>query len=60
MRVSNELQRIISALEPFRNELQGIAIESTFNCYWLVDGLMGRGQKGKIGQQIQLEFMVFE
>jgi transposase len=27
-------------LEPFREQLQAIAVESTFNWYWLVDGLM--------------------
>ena len=42
-RVPNDLLGILSALEPFRNELKGIVIESTFNWYWLVDGLMGSG-----------------
>lgn len=39
----NELSLTVSALEPFRNELVGVAVESTFNWYWLVDGLMDAG-----------------
>ncbi len=39
----NELPRILSALAPYRGELKAIAVESTFNWYWLVDGLMDAG-----------------
>jgi len=38
-RCPNELASIGRALEPHREELVGIAVESTFNWYWLVDGL---------------------
>jgi len=38
-RIPNQLEEFIRDLEPFRSTLQGIAIESTFNWYWLVDGL---------------------
>ncbi len=34
-----QLDIILSALNPYQSALQGIAIESTFNWYWLVDGL---------------------
>lgn len=27
-------------MEPFQPDIEGIAVESTFNWYWLVDGLM--------------------
>jgi transposase len=30
-------------LEPFRNQLKGLVVESTYNWYWLVDGLMDAG-----------------
>jgi len=39
-RLRNELPLILAALEPYRSTLQGIAVESTYNWYWLVDGLM--------------------
>jgi transposase len=44
-RVMNELPLMLSTLEPFREELQGIAVESTYNWYWLVDGLMDAGYR---------------
>ena len=39
-RLSNDLSKTLTLLEPYKEDLQGIAIESTFNWYWLVDGLM--------------------
>ena len=30
---------ILKELEPFKKEIQGIVVESTYNWYWLVDGL---------------------
>ena len=42
-RVSNDLSLILNTLEPFQNQLQGIVVESTYNWYWLVDGLMDAG-----------------
>ena len=42
-RLPNHLSGTLQALEPFRKELQGIAVESTYNWYWLVDGLMNEG-----------------
>lgn len=39
-RLSNDLTAIVAELEPFGSELTGIAVESTYNWYWLVDGLM--------------------
>ncbi len=42
-RISNDLSLTINALSPFQESLQGIAVESTFNWYWLVDGLQEQG-----------------
>jgi len=33
----------LGMLAPYREEIAGIAVESTFNWYWLVDGLMEQG-----------------
>ncbi len=38
-RLSNDLNLTLKALDPYRASLQGIAVESPFNWYWLVDGL---------------------
>jgi transposase len=42
-RLSNSMDAITLALEPFRRGLAGVAVESTFNWYWLVDGLREAG-----------------
>jgi transposase len=42
-RVSNNLPLILKTLNPFQNQLKGIVVESTFNWYWLIDGLMDAG-----------------
>ena len=42
-RIANDLDLVLSVLEPYRHDLHGIAVESTYNWYWLVDGLMAAG-----------------
>jgi transposase len=41
----NDLELILSALGKYRAPLAGIVVESTYNWYWLVDGLMENGYK---------------
>jgi len=42
-RLDNKLETIIQELLPYKERLQGIVVESTYNWYWLVDGLMDFG-----------------
>jgi transposase len=42
-RLPNELPTIVEALRPYQAALRGVVVESTFNWYWLVDGLMAAG-----------------
>jgi transposase len=42
-RVSNHLEHILQTLDPFLAQLKGLVVESTYNWYWLVDGLMDAG-----------------
>lgn len=42
-RSPNDLSKIVQLLEPHRIELQGVVVESTYNWYWLVDGLKDAG-----------------
>jgi transposase len=44
-RLPNDLGTILSDLEPFKEDLAGIVVESTYNWYWLVDGLQEHGHK---------------
>ena len=39
-RLPNDLSVILVTLEPFRKQLVTVVVESTYNWYWLVDGLM--------------------
>jgi len=41
----NDVPSILSALDPFKKEIQGVVVESTFNGYWLVDALMDHGYR---------------
>jgi transposase len=41
--VPNDLIAVRKVLDPFRAELKGIVVESTYNWYWLVDGLRESG-----------------
>lgn len=37
-----DLQQVTQFLEPFKAQIQSMAVESTFNWYWLVDGLRAK------------------
>jgi transposase len=42
-RTANDLALIVGLLAPYRGGLAGVAVESTYNWYWLVDGLQAAG-----------------
>jgi transposase len=42
-RMPNDLGAIVALLAPYRDELAGVVVESTYNWYWLVDGLQEAG-----------------
>ncbi|MDD2600448.1 MAG: transposase [Kiritimatiellae bacterium] len=44
-RIPNDLPLVLEALKPYKEQLSetGVVVESTFNWYWLVDGLMENG-----------------
>jgi len=42
-KLPNDLPTVLRCLDPYREDLAGIAAESTYNWYWLVDGLMDHG-----------------
>ena len=44
-RLPNRLDKILMALEPFKDNLKGVVVESTYNWYWLVDGLREHGHR---------------
>src|SRR5918994_2426261 len=42
-RLANHLPEILEALAPYQADITGVVVESTYNWYWLVDGLMEAG-----------------
>lgn len=42
-RIPNTLSTTLQCLSNYKDELTAIAVESTYNWYWLVDGLMEQG-----------------
>lgn len=44
-RLPNDLGVVLESLEPYKADIAGIAVESTYNWYWLVDGLMEQGYR---------------
>ncbi len=47
-KLANDLDLILQQLAIFINDIVAIAIESTFNWYWLVDGLKAAGYEAKL------------
>ena len=44
-RLPNDLSYLRLELGPYRERIEGLVVESTFNWYWLVDGLMEAGYR---------------
>lgn len=44
-RLPNDIDLILKEISVYQSRLEGIVVESTYNWYWLVDGLMERGYK---------------
>jgi len=44
-RLNNNISEVLFMLAPYRDNIVGLAVESTYNWYWLVDGLMENGYK---------------
>jgi transposase len=44
-RLTNHLPLILEQLSPYGPSIEGIVVESTYNWYWLVDGLMDKGHR---------------
>lgn len=44
-RLANDLELIVKELQPFKEAIEGLVVESTYNWYWLVDGLQAENYK---------------
>jgi transposase len=55
-RIANSLPDVLAALEPYRDDLKdGVVVESTFNWYWLVDGLERNGYATRLANPAAME-----
>jgi transposase len=54
-RLPNELPAILQELEPHRSELVGVVVESTYNWYWLVDGLQVAGYQVHLANTVAIK-----
>jgi len=46
---------IVRFLDPLKTQLQALAVESTFNWYWLVDGLRASGYPIDLANPVKIE-----
>src|SRR6266581_8691465 len=44
-RLPNHLAQMLPQLSPYQGAIEGVVVESTYNWYWLVDGLMEAGYR---------------
>lgn len=49
------LKQVVEFLEPLKPQLQSMAVESTFNWYWLVDGLRAQGYSIDLANPAQIQ-----
>jgi len=50
-----DLKEVIEFLEPYKAQLQSMAVESTFNWYWLLDGLRAQGYPIDLANPAKIE-----
>lgn len=53
--VPTELAQVEGVLKPYKAQLSSMAVESTFNWYWLVDGLHAKGYSIDLANPAKIE-----
>ena len=54
-RLPNDLVSIQTHLQPFQADLSALVVESTYNWYWLVDGLVERGYDVRLANTLAIQ-----
>jgi len=54
-RLSNNLETVSAFLKPYQDDLVGVVVESTYNWYWLVDGLMAQGYRVHLANTVAIQ-----
>jgi transposase len=55
IKLPNELGLVLKTLKPFKRQIKGVVVESTYNWYWLVDGLMENKYKVHLANPSQMQ-----
>ena len=54
-KMPNDSEQILAVLKPYKHDIVGIAVESTYNWYWLVDMLMAEGYKMHLANPAEIQ-----
>jgi transposase len=54
-KLPNDPEQILATLKPYRHDIAGIVVESTYNWYWLVDLLMAEGYKMHLANPAEIQ-----
>lgn len=54
-KMPNDPEEILTALKPYKHNIVGIAVESTYNWYWLVDMLLAEGYKVHLANPAEIQ-----
>lgn len=54
-KMPNDPEQILAALKPFKDNIVGIVVESTYNWYWLVDMLISEGYKVHLANPAEIQ-----
>ncbi len=54
-KLPNDLDMVLNTLKPFKRKIKGVVVESTYNWYWLVDGLMEKKYNVHLANPSQMQ-----
>lgn len=54
-KLPNDREVILDTLKPYKEQIVGIVVESTYNWYWLVDALMAEGYKVHLANPAEIK-----
>jgi transposase len=54
-RVKANLEAVNRALDPYWSQIRSVAVESTYNWYWFVDGLRSQGRDVRLANPARME-----
>ncbi len=54
-KLPNDMDMVLNTLKPFKRKIKGVVVESTYNWYWLVDGLMDKKYNVHLANPSQMQ-----